>query len=130
MKCAGDYNKGPENEARVVKAIRELRSDPWFWWIWDVRPSTPEQDARGIDAIITSEIGNIMVQTKSSSGEAKKFRKRGRARGHDMQDIIVVIAKARADMLVSQLKKELVRVHEYRVCEPPQRLRPTHARNK
>lgn len=114
--------KGRENERRVIEALKVLRSDPWFWWLWDVRPCTPREDARGIDAVLTSEIGNIWVQVKTKGREAQRFRKRGRERGDDVRDMAIVIAKDRDDMLVSQLKRELVRVHEYRVGEPPERL--------
>ena len=44
-------------------------------WILEVRRATRRQDLNGIDFIVTTDIGEINVQIKSSVGYAERYKK-------------------------------------------------------
>jgi hypothetical protein len=115
--------KGRLNERRVIDAIEIVRCrDPWFWWIWSVRPATEQEDHRGIDAMLQSEIGAIIVQVKSRGRGAQEYRQRARRCGADPRDIAIVVAPDDDEALLRAVKGALVSVYEHRVGEQPERL--------
>lgn len=61
---------------------------PLPFWFYSVRRATPEEDRRGIDMYVDSDIGPIPVQIKSSVEGMLKFR-----REHKGQEIAVVVVR-------------------------------------
>lgn len=65
--------RGLRNEQRFFKAIANFPEKP-RWWL-DVREKTPEEDQKGIDAVVTTDVGKLFLQIKSSLRGKKKFEK-------------------------------------------------------
>lgn len=114
--------RGDRSVRRILAALADLAVDPWFVWLSDAREGTPEEDANGVDIVVESAIGTINVQVKSSTGEAKRFRQRMRAREVDVEDMVVATAHDDDQRLLSYLKKELMRVYEKRTGSPVQKV--------
>lgn len=45
-------------------------------WLHNARLATQREDARGIDIVVATNLGNIYLQVKSSHHGAKKFRRK------------------------------------------------------
>lgn len=62
---------GRANEARLLEAVEWLAErQPW---IRGVRAGTPEEDKRGIDLVVTTDVGDLYLQSKSSKAAAVDF---------------------------------------------------------
>lgn len=57
-------------------------------WVVGVRHATPEEDARGIDVWVKTDVGDVPVQIKSSHRDAASFVSKPR----DIEIICVVFA--------------------------------------
>jgi hypothetical protein len=69
--------KGIHAERRLLSI---LESHPYPPWMYGVRPATKEEDERGIDIVVTTDVGPIYIQVKSSwNGMSSFFRKRRKA---------------------------------------------------
>lgn len=67
--------RGRRAEDQVCMLIREMR--PMNMWIVDARRCTPEEDARGIDIVITFDHGGEgHLQVKASSSDLGRHRRR------------------------------------------------------
>jgi hypothetical protein len=86
------------NEKRVVTALTSEYPFPNRpAWIGEVRLSTKEEDHRGIDVVIeTTDVGNILIQVKSSHRGREEFLMRQVA-GKVSVKIIPVIINPRYD---------------------------------
>lgn len=63
---------GKASERVVLTAAHELRRvTPW---IDSVRPATPAEESRGADLVVTTDLGAIWVQVKSSERGAREHR--------------------------------------------------------
>lgn len=63
--------KGARNEVAVVQVLSGHEKLPS--WMGDVRACTEEEDERGIDVVVETDIGEIYLQVKSSYSNAQKF---------------------------------------------------------
>lgn len=61
--------KGRTNERRVLAAALALE----VAWVRGARAATLEEDARGIDVVVSSDVGDLYVQVKSSTNAANAF---------------------------------------------------------
>ena len=68
--------RGIRNEQRFFRAIADFPDKP-HWWL-GVREKTPEEDQKGIDAVVTADVGKLFLQIKSSLRGKKKFEKKVR----------------------------------------------------
>src|SRR5258708_7558450 len=68
-----DHNRGLESELRVVEACRLPTRPPWMT---KVRRATRIEDNSGIDVVVESDVGTLLVQVKSSNLGKKHFRPR------------------------------------------------------
>jgi hypothetical protein len=59
--------RGLENEKHFIRALAspDKKFSQPHWW-FDLRGATKEEDRRGIDAVLTTDVGKIFFQIKSS----------------------------------------------------------------
>lgn len=62
---------GRANEARLLEAVEYLRER--HAWILGVRQATREEDSKGIDLVVTTDVGELYLQSKSSKTAAVDF---------------------------------------------------------
>lgn len=67
---------GRANEARLLEAVEYLRER--HAWILGVRQAAQEEDAKGIDLVVTTDVGELYLQSKSSKTAAVDFMQRRR----------------------------------------------------
>jgi hypothetical protein len=65
--------RGKRNELRMLAACL---SEPRPKWLRDARLATREEDARGIDIVVTTDVGDVYLQVKSSRIAAEIFQRR------------------------------------------------------
>lgn len=88
-----DQSLGEMSEFLVMAHIRGLQKE--HRWILDARRANRLEDASGIDVVVTTDVGDVPVQVKSSRGGAAKWRQHNRKTGHEWKnDIPTVIAAA------------------------------------
>jgi len=68
-----DQERGLESELRVVEACRLPTRPPWMT---KVRRATRIEDNSGIDVVVESDVGTLLIQVKSSNLGKKHFRPR------------------------------------------------------
>ncbi len=82
-------SKGKRNEFRAVAAFRgQFRDVPS--WFRGIRNATNEQDSKGIDVVVRTDMGEILVQIKSSVLGADRFRLE-QGNGRYGKDIAVIV---------------------------------------
>ncbi len=105
----GARARGAANEERLLEAVLSLRAGAA--WVLDARPATPEEDARGVDVVVTSDIGALYLQSKSSRAGVAKFE--AVARKLRIEAVLVSIyietTAARALVALQVLRAEIVR---------------------
>jgi hypothetical protein len=96
---------GSTHEFLVFSA---LQAPDWTppWWFRCYRRATPDEDAGGVDLIITIDLGDIEVQIKSS----RYGREQHRAR-HGTQQAIITVDEC---MSSSMIRRDLVRIIGFR----------------
>ena len=67
---------GRANEARLLEAVEYLRER--HAWILGVRQATREEDSKGIDLVVMTDVGEIYLQSKSSKTAAVDFMQKRR----------------------------------------------------
>lgn len=67
---------GRANEARLLEAVQYLRER--HAWILGVRQAAQEEDAKGIDLVVTTDVGELYLQSKSSKAAAVDFMQKRR----------------------------------------------------
>jgi hypothetical protein len=67
------YQRGIESEMRVLESCRLPSRPPWMH---RARPATRIEDRSGIDIVIESDVGALLVQVKSSNAGKQYFRRR------------------------------------------------------
>lgn len=79
MKALGHAgnDRGAWNERRVLNA---LSSEPPAW-VLETRAGTTDEDRRGIDVVVSTDVGPLYLQVKSSRKGAERFDPRGRMIG-------------------------------------------------
>jgi hypothetical protein len=65
---------GKRRELATMERIVALK--PLLSWILDVRLATKEEDAKGIDIVLTTAHGKLFVQVKSGKAQAREWRKK------------------------------------------------------
>lgn len=75
--------KGLRNEQRALSAVVALMGS--HAWIEGARRCTREEDARGVDLVVSTSEGDVALQVKSSGREAERFR-----RAHRYGPLVVV----------------------------------------
>lgn len=65
--------KGAKNELAVVRALNNLETPEWMW---GARGCTEDEDRQGIDVVVSTDVGAIYLQVKSSYDNAKKFQRK------------------------------------------------------
>lgn len=79
------------NEVRVLHAYTKDYPFPdRMPWIKDVRLANEQEDQRGIDLIFSTDVGDLLLQLKSSQGFADKFVREKRERKL-RTDIVVAV---------------------------------------
>lgn len=86
-----NHYRGIDSEIQKLAHIRGMRNEelsldlfahppfPLPAWFVAIRKATPEEDQRGIDAVVTTtDLGNLLLQIKSSRAGVRKFLERGR----------------------------------------------------
>ena len=63
---------GKWNEARLVAVVRSLALP----WVLGVRAADAAEDRQGIDVVVETDRGVVHLQSKSSRGEANRWRRR------------------------------------------------------
>lgn len=92
--------RGREHEALV---LRVLDKGPLPTWATSFRSATTEEDARGVDVVVsTSDAGDLLLQVKSSQTGAAKFKRR-----YPHRDDIGLIVIRNGDLRISTLLCEL-----------------------
>lgn len=66
--------RGSKNEERALVACSHL-SLGTLDWISEARLATKEEDKRGIDVVVTSDVGKLYIQVKSSKSGVSTFKK-------------------------------------------------------
>lgn len=99
--------KGAMAETRAVRILTALASVKNPEWLLDARKAPPWLDARGVDVIATTDVGDLYLQIKSSRRGAKTFR---RAKKHTPLPEVVVVGSGHSDAdvgrrLVAALQK-------------------------
>ncbi len=78
--------RGTANEGHVLRIIKGLQQqNPW---ITALRPATEREDARGIDLVIETDQGQILLQVKSSLSGREAFMRNSL---HDPSILIIVV---------------------------------------
>jgi len=66
------FLRGHRNEARLVEIVEHIAQNR-VSWIYGVRLATLEEDAQKIDVVVTTDLGDLYLQSKSSHKGLKKF---------------------------------------------------------
>lgn len=101
------FERGRAHEVLVLEIVNELRAD--HQWIRSARLATPEEDRRGIDVVVTTDVGDLYLQVKSSPLGAARFHAGSRT---TLIGCVVVAPKrtrARVLAVLSQLLAEVQR---------------------
>lgn len=69
--------RGRRNEMVVEDALLTHNNRPH--WLLQARGCTEDEDSRGIDVVVTTDVGEVYLQVKSSYSNAQKFRRKSRA---------------------------------------------------
>lgn len=56
------------------KAVEALLTSPIPFWIIRARRAKPEEDHKGIDIVVFTDVGKLYIQVKSSKREVRRFR--------------------------------------------------------
>lgn len=103
--------RGRYSECRVVDLVLRL-GEPW---IFGARLATKDEDRRGIDVVVATDVGGLPLQVKSSEKGANVWRRKNVALGNRHRNVMIalVVAGDRADISVERdLRAELARVRE------------------
>ena len=94
------HQRGIESEMRVLESCR-LPSRPA--WMHRARRATRIEDRSGVDIVIESDVGALLVQVKSSNAGKQHFRRR------PLLSIAIVVVRAAdsAEALLAKVVGEL-----------------------
>lgn len=81
--------KGRRTEDRFFEAMEVSFVKKMLVWVFDVCRASQKEDAKGIDAVIATDVGKLFIQIKSSEAGAIKFRN-GRNCRHRMIRVIII----------------------------------------
>lgn len=79
-------DRGTRSEERVLHALSPEHRPAWMR---DVCKATAEQDHRGIDIVLKSDVGDLYIQVKSSRGGQERFDAHPRRRRLPVEVVIV-----------------------------------------
>lgn len=69
------YERGVKNETRVERALDDLgKRGTLPKWLQGYERATLEDDSKGIDGWVNTDVGRIQLQVKSSRKKAREFR--------------------------------------------------------
>lgn len=95
--------RGRDNEDRFFRLFKYGRIPSGFpHWFHGIRPTTQEEDCRGIDAVaFTDDVGKVFLQIKSSKSGVEKFKKQQKKyrKREWIFPIIIKITDSDADIL-------------------------------
>lgn len=66
------FVRGQRSEARLIEVVEHIAKNR-VSWIRSVRKATIEEDAQKIDVVVTTDVGDLLLQVKSSRAGLKKF---------------------------------------------------------
>lgn len=69
-------DRGNKNQNRVLQSV--VRHQHHTKWIDGVRLATAREDHTGIDLVVTTDVGPLYLQVKSSRAGMKQFMRHGR----------------------------------------------------
>ena len=81
--------KGRRTEDRFFEAMEVSFVKEMLEWVSDVCRASQKEDAKGIDAVIFTDVGKLFIQIKSSEAGAIKFQN-GRHCRHRMIGVIII----------------------------------------
>lgn len=81
--------KGRRTEDRFFEAMEVSFVKEMLAWVSDVCRASHKEDAKGIDAVIITDVGKLFIQIKSSEAGAIRFRN-GRNCRHRPISVIVI----------------------------------------
>lgn len=68
--------RGEYNEQRVFDSVAKLGLE----WVKGARRATPEEDAKGVDIIVDTDVGPLFLQVKSSRMYSREFERKKRSK--------------------------------------------------
>ena len=71
------HRRGFENEQRYIELLKNKR-DQLPPWVIDSRKATRHEDQTGVDAVVMSDVGELLLQVKSSLAGKIRFNKKER----------------------------------------------------
>lgn len=125
--------RGKRNEQHAVYLLR-ARKDRWPKWLTDVVNAGKKNDRRGIDVVVTADVGHIYLQIKSSQAGIKKFNGQWKRwinlpiepvvvkleddDDHNFRRLMEAIARIRARVLAKRDAESSVRTSESPATAP------------
>lgn len=101
--------RGRKAEVRLCKFVEQIAVLPDAAlgrpWVYSARLATREEDRRGIDVVVSTDVGPLYLQSKSSSKDAQRFRAKRRP-----ILVEVVVAAAQDDTLMRRVRFALDRL--------------------
>lgn len=86
-----ERSRGQRTEDRFFEAMEVANRRQNHEWILGVRRATHEEDThRGIDAVVKTDIGDLLIQIKSSEKGAEEFRKGPHFRRNKFIGVLVI----------------------------------------
>jgi hypothetical protein len=71
--------KGKDGEIRIINSL-ENNKDNWPQWIIEIREATKDEDKKGCDIVVKTDIGKLYLQVKSSWTGVKDFNSKRRSK--------------------------------------------------
>lgn len=104
--------RGATNENRVLSVLEEDQPP----WLISVRSATNEEDSKGVDIVVDTDVGKLFLQVKSSkTGVAKHKSKRRQSMigvvrcSHRVSDARL---RARAHGVLRSLRKQVLKIRK------------------
>ncbi len=100
--------RGRANEARALDAAKKSSHR----WVRSVRAGTQAEDREGIDIIVSSDVGELFIQVKSSVAGRDRFLEKNRKK-----HIEVVVANCTDDELKKRIDAAINRAREHVIAK-------------
>lgn len=110
--------RGELNEQRVLDVLE------WYppSWVQSARRATPDENAMGIDLVVVTDVGHLLLQVKSSKVGAERWRRERIASQRRLDIAVVIVSRGLSDdSLRGRISGVLARVRA-------ERLRTTEAK--
>lgn len=97
--------RGKTNETRVLHVI----SDSTPAWVEKVRSANPEEDAKGVDVVVYTDVGKLFLQVKSSKAGIKAYSEKKR---RSMIGVVLCHHRISDERLRKSVYRELAKLRE------------------